>query len=246
MWTREQLKRNGKFAFQRNYWPCVGVAFIMTVVSAVFSVGSSWGNRRYSISATNYYNSGHHLFSRSYTRFFPRIGVAMGSIILLVALLTSLLRIFIGNLLEVGGKRFFILNKNGAPDVATIFDGFKSGHYGNIVLTIFLRDLFISLWTLLLVIPGIVKIYEYLMVPYILAENPAMDRKSAFAISKRMMDGEKLKAFELTLSFLGWYFLSLITCGIVGIFYVNPYAEATMAELYAYNKAKAFQEGYIR
>ena len=61
-----------------------------------------------------------------------------------------------------------------------------------------------------------------------------------------MMDGEKMRAFELTLSFLGWYFLSLITCGIVGIFYVNPYAEATMAELYAYNKAKAFQEGYIR
>ena len=55
-----------------------------------------------------------------------------------------------------------------------------------------------------------------------------------------------MRAFELTLSFLGWYFLSLITCGIVGIFYVNPYAEATMAELYAYNKAKAFQEGYIR
>ena len=237
MWTREQLKRNGKFAFQRNYWPCVGVTFIMMVVSAVFSVGSSWGNRRYSISATNYYNSGHHLYSHSYTRYFPRVGVAMGIVILLVALLVALLRIFIGNLLEVGGKRFFILNKNGTPDVATIFDGFKSGHYGNIVLTIFLRDLFISLWTLL---------YEYLMVPYILAENPAMDRKSAFAISKRMMDGEKLKAFELTLSFLGWYFLSLITCGIVGIFFVNPYAEATMAELYAYNKAKAFQEGYIR
>ena len=150
MWTREQLKRNGKFAFQRNYWPCVGVTFIMMVVSAVFSVGSSWGNRRYSISATNYYNSGHHLYSHSYTRYFPRVGVAMGIVILLVALLVALLRIFIGNLLEVGGKRFFILNKNGAPDVATIFDGFKSGHYGNIVLTIFLRDLIISLCTLLL------------------------------------------------------------------------------------------------
>lgn len=87
MWTREQLKRNGKFAFQRNYWPCVGVTFIMMVVSAVFSVGSSWGNRRYSISATNYYNSGHHLYSHSYTRYFPRVGVAMGIVILLVALL---------------------------------------------------------------------------------------------------------------------------------------------------------------
>lgn len=246
MWTREQLKNNAKFAFRRNYWPCVGVAFILTVASAILSVGSSWGNRRYSISNTNYYNSGHHLYSHSYTSYFPRIGVTMGIVILLVTLLAMLLRIFVGNLLEVGGKRFFILNKHGAVDVATIFDGFKSGHYGNIVLIIFLRDLFISLWTLLLVIPGIVKSYEYLMVPYILAENPAMDRKAAFAISKRMMDGEKLKAFELSLSFLGWYFLSVFTCGIVGIFYVNPYVEATMAELYAYNKAKAYYEGYIK
>ena len=121
-----------------------------------------------------------------------------------------------------------------------------SRHYLNIVLTMFLRDLIIVGGTFLCVLPGLYFAYCYYLVPYILAENPAMDRKSAFAISKRMMDGEKLKAFELTLSFLGWYFLSLITCGIVGIFFVNPYAEATMAELYAYNKAKAFQEGYIR
>ena len=120
MWTREQLKRNGKFAFQRNYWPCVGVTFIMMVVSAVFSVGSSWGTGdiRYLppiiitaaiiFTVTNLY------------QIFSQVGVAMGIVILLVALLVALLRIFIGNLLEVGGKRFFILNKNGTPDVATI------------------------------------------------------------------------------------------------------------------------------
>lgn len=85
-----------------------------------------------------------------------------------------------------------------------------------------------------------------MMVPYILAENPGMDQKEAFAISKRMMDGEKFDAFVLQLSFIGWYLLAAITCGLVGIFYVNPYVEATMAELYAYNKGKAFHEGYIQ
>ena len=116
----------------------------------------------------------------------------------------------------------------------------------NIVLTMFLKNLFTTLWTLLLVVPGIVKHYEYLMIPYILAENPGMDRKEAFKISKRMMDGQKMDTFILDLSFIGWAFLSAITCGIVGIFYANPYREATFAELYAFNKAKAYEEGYIR
>ena len=84
------------------------------------------------------------------------------------------------------------------------------------------------------------------MIPYILAENPRISRKRAFEISKNMMDGEKWNAFVLDLSFIGWILLSAITCGIVGIFYVNPYREATFAELYAFNKAKAYEEGYIR
>lgn len=143
-------------------------------------------------------------------------------------------------------KRFFVLNKTENPTVGTIFDAFRSGHYVNVVLAMFLKNLFTSLWTLLFVIPGIVKHYEYLMIPYILAENPGMDRKEAFQISKRMMDGQKMETFILDLSFIGWILLSAITCGIVGIFYVNPYREATFAELYAFNKAKAYEEGYIR
>lgn len=124
--------------------------------------------------------------------------------------------------------------------------GFKSGHYGNIVVTMFLMNLYITLWSLLFLIPGIIKAYEYLMIPYILADNPGMDRKEAFAISKRMMDGEKWNAFNLQLSFIGWILLSVFTCGLLGIFYVSPYMEVTMAELYAYNKGKAFHEGYIQ
>ena len=128
----------------------------------------------------------------------------------------------------------------------TLLDGFRSGHYVNIVLTMFLRDLFTALWSLLLVVPGIVKHYEYLMVPYIIAENPAMDYKEAFQISKQMMDGEKMEAFIMDLSFLGWYLLSAVTCGLLAIFYVNPYVQASFAEMYTFNKQKAYQEGYIR
>ena len=76
-------------------------------------------------------------------------------------------------------------------------------------------NLFIALWTLLLIVPGIIKSYEYRMVPYILAENPGMNRKEAFAISKRMMTGKKWATFVLDLSFFGWIFLSIFTCGIL-------------------------------
>ena len=170
----------------------------------------------------------------------------MFSAAVLMTVLMCALNIFVGNLIEVGGKRFFVLNKTEETSVGTILDGFKSGQYVNIVLTMFLKDLFTALWTLLLIVPGIVKHYEYLMIPYILAENPGMDRKEAFKISKRMMDGQKMETFILDLSFIGWGILSALTCGIVGIFYASPYREATFAELYAFNKAKAYEEGYIR
>jgi hypothetical protein len=88
------------------------------------------------------------------------------------------------------------------------------------------------LWTLLFIIPGIVKAYEYRMIPYILAENPHMSRKEVFAASKSMMMGNKWKAFVLDLSFLGWHILSVFTVGILELFYVAPYVYATNAALY--------------
>ena len=86
----------------------------------------------------------------------------------------------------------------------------------------------------------------YMMVPYILAENPGMERAEVFMISKRMMDGHKWDAFVLQLSFIGWHLLSAMTWGIFGIFYTEPYYQATMAELYTWNREYAFQNGYIQ
>ena len=221
-------------AFKKNYVSAVVVALLMGIFGTVSGESSA---RRVSENSDIY--SGN-LFN---------VGMITGLLAVIatvVILIVLLAKVFVGNLLKMGGYRFFILNQTAQPGIGTLLDGFRSGHYVNIVLTMFLRDLFTTLWSLLLVVPGIVKHYEYLMVPYIIAENPAMDYKEAFQISKQMMDGEKMEAFIMDLSFLGWYLLSAVTCGLLAIFYVNPYVQASFAEMYTFNKQKAYQEGYIR
>ena len=95
-----------------------------------------------------------------------------------------------------------------------------------------LMSLFIFLWSLLLVIPGIYKAYEYRMIPYLLAEDSNLSFSEAKRLSSAMMYGEKWDAFVLDLSFILWHALSSITWGLVGIFWVNPYIQYTNAELY--------------
>ena len=70
------------------------------------------------------------------------------------------------------------------------------------------------------------------MIPYILAENPKIQRKKAFKLSKEMMKGNKWKTFILDLSFLGWELLSIFTFGLLNILYIKPYKVATTVELY--------------
>lgn len=234
MWNRAELKMRGNMAFKKNYVSAVVVALLMGIFGTVSGESSA---RRVSensdIYSGNLFNVG-------------MITELLAGIATVVILIVLVAKVFVGNLLKMGGYRFFILNQTAQPGIGTLLDGFRSGHYVNIVLTMFLRDLFTTLWSLLLVVPGIVKHYEYLMVPYIIAENPAMDYKEAFQISKQMMDGEKMEAFIMDLSFLGWYLLSAVTCGLLAIFYVNPYAQASFAEMYTFNKQKAYQDGYIR
>ena len=142
-----------------------------------------------------------------------------------------LLDVFIFNPLEVGCKKYYLRNLNETAQVGNIGYAFDN-NYKNITKTMFFRDLFTVLWTLLFIIPGIVKSYEYQMIPYLLADNPQMTKEQAFEESKRMMQGQKWKAFVLDLSFIGWNILSALTLGILGIFYVQPYMDATHAALY--------------
>jgi len=99
------------------------------------------------------------------------------------------------------------------------------------------------LWSLLFVIPGIVKSYEYRMIPYILSENPSIQMSRAFELSREMTYGHKADIWVLDLSFILWNLLGAITCGLANIFYVNPYIAATNAELYGVLRGNVLQKG---
>lgn len=112
-----------------------------------------------------------------------------------------------------------------------LFRAFDS-NFGNPLVMGLLQTIFIFLWSLLFVIPGIVASYRYSMAPYILADNPEMDGKAALDSSKKLMYGKKGKLFCLHLSFIGWIILSAFTFGILYICYVAPYMQAATTAFY--------------
>lgn len=114
--------------------------------------------------------------------------------------------------------------------------------YLNVVKVMLLTNLKIALGSLL-IIPGIYWSYCYMQVGYLMAENPYLTTCRAMELSKQMMDGEKWNTFVLQLSFIGWYLLCSITFGI-GFIFLEPYVQATFAELYAALRAKALANGY--
>ncbi|MBP3477512.1 MAG: DUF975 family protein [Lachnospiraceae bacterium] len=140
-------------------------------------------------------------------------------------------QVFLCNPLIVGTDRFMLKSIDDKAEVKEIAYGFDHS-YLNIVKTLFFRDLYIFLWSLLFIIPGIYKMYQYRMVSYIAAEHPEMNYKEVLQLSKDMMNGEKWHAFVLDLSFIPWHILGVITCGILEIFYIAPYQNLTNACLY--------------
>jgi uncharacterized membrane protein len=150
---------------------------------------------------------------------------------IVVVAIALALSAFLTNPVEVGTARFFTRNLNQKAEVKEVAFGFDN-NYLETVKTMFWRDVYTLLWGLLLIVPGIVKAYEYRMIPYLLADDPTMTKDRAFAESKRMMTGNKWRAFVLDLSFIGWYLLALPTLGLVTIFYASPYKKMTDAALY--------------
>lgn len=211
MWTRKELKEKAKAHFKANYWPTVIVTFIL--VTFVVATGSSTTSGqdseqlKESLSAIN------------------------TSALLLALVICIAIGYFVINPLAVGCRAFYSENgKENKPRISTILAMFKNPNYLNVCFVIFMRDLFIALWTLLLIIPGVIKTYEYAMVEYIVAEDPSISYKDALAKSKEMMKGNKWKFFVLQLSFILWDLLEVVP--LVGFLWVEPYKQQTEAELY--------------
>lgn len=240
MWTRALLKENGKTAFQRHYWKCVLATLLLGVLTGGIGISFNYG-KGFDTDYSGQYFSDPAAWSafRYIIVFLPVIIVAA-----VVGLAIGIaIKSFLCNIIEIGGRRYYLENRERETSVAQIFDGFNNGYYMNSVKTLFFRDLYIFGWTLLFIIPGVIKSFEYSMMSYLLAENPTLTRERAFELSRQMMDGHKMEAFVLALSFIGWNFLNALTGGILGIFYVTPYMHATYAEFYSALKAEALQRG---
>ena len=272
MWIRSELKERGKISFKRFYWKSVLVCFICLLLSG--GIGSGVSNRisdTYTSTINNnyeddytdweYYDEDEYIDEYYYDEeidqefnnalesfesiFMGGFFVLFIGIIIVAALIGFVIKLLIVYPIEIGKNNFFMGIREEEKTLDSLIFVYKSGQLKNTIITMFMKGLFQTLWTLLFIIPGIIKAYEYRMIPYILSENPEISRKRAFEISKQMMKGNKWNTFVLDLSFLGWQILSGLTIGILGIFYVNPYVQGTNAELYAYLREDALKNGYV-
>ncbi|WP_214825061.1 DUF975 family protein [Exiguobacterium algae] len=116
------------------------------------------------------------------------------------------------------------------PAVSKLFEPFRNGYVKHVIVS-FLVTLFIVLWSLLLLVPGIIKAFSYSLTFYILRDQPELKALEAITESRRLMDGHKMEAFKLSLSFFGWFLVGLMTLGI-GFFFIGPYFSVTYATFY--------------
>lgn len=211
--TRADIKSRAKESLKGKYWPAVGASLLASII---VSIASGIGQlMSYSESA------------------------AVSALATLVVCAASLFMVIP---VSLGITRYFILlAKGGSPAVDELFYIYKH-NLGTAIVTVLLEGIYVILWSLLLVVPGIIKSYSYLMIEYMVAENPGMDRKRAFEITKATMAGDKWKAFVLGLSFIGWILLCGITFGI-GFIFLSPYISATMSHYYLDLKDKAVANG---
>lgn len=268
MWTNELLKNNAKECLKRYYWPAVLCTFltylatsaisgaVSSVISIIMSVVGTIFGSVFGVSAGVMGMAGEEAGNE-----LVMAGAGIGMVIAVILLYIIVYILMLALSLAVaafvttpfnmiGLNRYFMVSrtrKGGADDVLFAI---KSGNYKNIVKVSFFYNLYIILWSLLFVIPGIIKSYEYFLVPYIMAENPAISKDRAFEISRKTMEGEKMNTFILQLSFIGWWALVMLATmmtfglGAIGVYALIPYMNATFVELYTCLREKALTNGY--
>lgn len=152
------------------------------------------------------------------------------SILSSIPVLGAIASMVITGPLLFGMCKFFLLLKRGEnPAIETLFDGFKL--FSPSMILFLLTSLFTFLWSLLLIVPGIMAALSYAQAFYILNDQPETVPMEAIKLSKEMMDGHKMKLFLLYLSFIGWALLSILTFGL-GFILLIPYMQATAANFY--------------
>ncbi len=158
-------------------------------------------------------------------------GMIMGNITLsFPAGISGLAAFILGGVLQLGYARFLLRQYDGKEtninDLFSRFDRFGQGF-----AQLFLRQLYVFLWTLLFIIPGLIKIYSYAMTPFLMEDHPELSASQAIDCSRALMDGHKWELFWLDLTFLGWVILAVLTANL-GHLALNPYRNAAYAAFY--------------
>lgn len=147
--------------------------------------------------------------------------------------------------LTVGYASFCLrIYRGETGDTAGIFGNGFGLFWRNVGGMLFM-DLFIFIWSLLFIVPGIIKAFAYSMTPYILADGKNVRATDAIKLSMCMTRGYKGKIFVMMLSFFWWGLLTALTGGILAIFYTGPYFSTSMAGLYEELKTNAISSGAI-
>lgn len=255
MWSRKELKKNARNLIKSNYWRRVSVCFLILMLTASYPISRSLFHTYFpdkiqptaellfpalfsagSIGSTFLDFVPDNVIIASFIHtirnFLRRPDFLVSSFLVLGVIVSLLYKFLISNLLLVGEKRFFIESYNYEDtNISKIFFLYKLRCLVNPAQVMFFCTLFQKLWDLT-IIGGLIKHYEYSMIPYILAENPKISRKNAFFLSKQLTKGNKWKLFLLDLSFLGWEILSFFTLGILDVLYVRPYKMNSKSALY--------------
>lgn len=213
--TRAEIKARAKESLKGHYWHAFGVSLLVAVIAGLAST----------IIST-----------------FMNVAQESALVVCICYLLNLAVTFLVTVPLSVGITRYFInLCKGNEAQLSDLTYAYKS-NLGNVILMIVKEFVFIYLWSLLFVIPGIIKTYQYFMVNYMVADNANLDRKRAFEITKAAMNGNKWRTFVLGLSFIGWILLSAITLGI-GYLFLMPYMQATYVQYYLELKKNAIESG---
>ena len=209
--NRTELKNRARALIRRNYWGTVTAGLVMALSGGM--IAKSFSTRSFN------WENGFHL---------PAVnGIFFG----IAAVLILAVILFVLHPLEYGSTKYFERNIDNQAQ-GTLFDGFRKENFAHAVSVFFYRNVMIGLYTALLVIPGIIKSYEYYFVSFLAVEYPERSARELCRMSSEMTDGSKKELFLLDLSFLLWQIANTLTLGLVGIFVYFPYKYQTKALAY--------------
>lgn len=240
IFNNAMLKENAKIPLRQTYWMAFAVSLFCAFVDKIgVQIVFPFETIKEFINELIYNYNNVEIWSYMLLPF-TWLSMFLG---LFISIAGIVFKVFVTNAIEISHAGFYMSNRNAPARFTEVFKVFDRSYLKKMIV-MFMRDLFVSLWTLVFVIPGVVARYKYWAVKYILNENPNLSWQHALDLSKRITYGQKWNLFVLELSFIGWYFLGSLLCGI-GVIFVEPYVQQTYAEAYEFIKQNALADNRI-